>query len=261
MAFAITILWLVFVLWAAYYADNFWSSVLGRIYWIVLAPGVIIHELSHVVACLVTFAKIRRVKLFSPTGGEVEHGPSRIPVVGQVVISMAPLAGCAAVLALVAWLLKAPLAAAVAAPPWTIAPVSLDGCGHFCRECWAMFRSLCLELWRADFTNWRTYVFIYAAVCLGVSMRPSKQDFRNAFWGLALIGVLIAVADYLVGLTGRVDIILTYVLPAVRKPLHYLVAFLGLTTVLTVAASILRWIIRRLTGSRKPASSPEPKTK
>jgi len=61
------------------------------VYYVFLFPGVILHEISHLVFCLITFAKIRDIKLFSKTGGFVEHENSKIPFVGNFLISIAPL--------------------------------------------------------------------------------------------------------------------------------------------------------------------------
>lgn len=72
------------------------------VYYVFLFPGVILHELSHFVFCLLTFAKIRDVKFFSKTGGFVEHQNSKIPYLGNFLISLAPfLVGSTAIYYLV----------------------------------------------------------------------------------------------------------------------------------------------------------------
>lgn len=61
-----------------------------KIYQIVLFPGVVIHELSHLLFCLLTGAQVHDVEFFSPTGGHVTHGRPKIPVIGVFLISLAP---------------------------------------------------------------------------------------------------------------------------------------------------------------------------
>lgn len=248
MTYVITVLWFVFILWAAGFADRIWGSIFGRVYWLAIAPGVIVHELSHVIACWLMLAKVRRVKLFGPKGGEVEHDPSRIPVIGQPVISMAPIAGCALTLALVGWLIGAPN---FPGPPMTIAPLGLDGFFGFLKGCLAMIRGLCLGLGGADFTDWRVYVFIYAAVCLGVALKPSGQDFRNAFVGLVVIAALIFITGLVAARLGHPDFATKYILGPIQSPLGRLVAFLSLVTLITIPV----WIIRRLAFGRNRATS------
>lgn len=61
------------------------------LYYGILFPGVIIHEIAHLVACLITFTPVKKVKFFSQTGGFVIHQKSRIPYLGDFIISVAPL--------------------------------------------------------------------------------------------------------------------------------------------------------------------------
>lgn len=251
MEYFVTILWFLTVLVAAYYADRVWSRMLGRFYWIVLSPGIAIHELSHAAACLVMFAKIRKIRLFSPTGGEVQHEKSKVPVVGQMVISMAPVVGCAAVLVLVGALLKSPIARQIerAPAPMTLS-LSAGGVEAFVRDAYRTVASLAKGLWNASYRDWRTYLFIYVAICLGICVKPSIRDFRNSAIGITAIGVLIAIADFLAGKTSRPGFVVDYVLRPVQKPLHYLISFMGLVAILTFIAWFIRWLIHQMTGPR-----------
>lgn len=67
------------------------------IYYVFLFFGVIVHELSHVIICLLTFTKIKSVKLFSKEGGFVLHEKPRFVFV-SFLISIAPLASGIAVI-------------------------------------------------------------------------------------------------------------------------------------------------------------------
>lgn len=54
-------------------------------------PGVILHELGHFIGCKLTGARVCSVKLVSKTGGEVIHEKSKLPIVGNFIISIFPL--------------------------------------------------------------------------------------------------------------------------------------------------------------------------
>jgi hypothetical protein len=56
-----------------------------------VGPGVIVHEYSHALACVLTGTKIHEIKLFEKTGGHVTH-EKRNPFI-MAVIAMAPLFG------------------------------------------------------------------------------------------------------------------------------------------------------------------------
>jgi len=63
----------------------------GTAHRIFVAPGIIIHEYSHALACLLTRTKIHEIKLFEKEGGHVTH-EKRNPII-MTVIAMAPLFG------------------------------------------------------------------------------------------------------------------------------------------------------------------------
>jgi hypothetical protein len=60
-------------------------------YQIILFPGVILHELSHLIGCFITFTKVKQVKFFSQKGGFVIHEKSSFYFLGNFIISIAPL--------------------------------------------------------------------------------------------------------------------------------------------------------------------------
>jgi len=257
MEYAVTFGWFLLILMAAVCADRFWGALLGRVYWIFLAPGVAVHELSHAVACLLTLAKVRKVRLFGTGGGSVEHAPSRIPVIGQVIISLAPIAGCSAVLALVGWLLKWPIAYGVKSVPMRMGTSDI-GIKLFLNDVFDAVTSLGRALWRANYSDWRTWVFIYAAVVLGIAIRPSREDIRHAFAGLIGVGLAAFGVDWLLNKQGYGRLVLS----AAQHPLNYLVTFMCLVFLLTLAAwslrALLRWAIGKHTAPTKPAK-PSPK--
>lgn len=84
---------IVALLFTAYLTNYFLvRSFLGIRWRIFVAPGVIIHELSHAFACILTFTKVIKISFFDKEGGSVTHQKSPIPIIGPIIISAAPLA-------------------------------------------------------------------------------------------------------------------------------------------------------------------------
>ncbi len=54
--------------------------------------GAAVHETSHAILCILTGAKITEFKIFSKQP-RVSHTKSKIPLIGQLLISLAPIAG------------------------------------------------------------------------------------------------------------------------------------------------------------------------
>src|SRR5665811_249171 len=88
------------------YAANYWLSRIfaGKTYRYLIAPGVIVHEYSHALGCIVTGARIRQIRVFDERGGAVVHEEPRFAL-GQGIISVAPVFGAAVTVYLLAVLL------------------------------------------------------------------------------------------------------------------------------------------------------------
>ncbi|MFA4848999.1 MAG: metalloprotease family protein [Methanoregula sp.] len=156
-------------------------------YYILRAPGVVVHECAHMLGCMLTGAKIRNVVLFSKEGGSVTYNPPVIPVIGNVVISTAPLFCIPLVLSLCTWFFSAYLGCLLPALPLSVD--STDAVVVMGGGILATFTQNLLVHFNAWFL-----VYLYLVLSLILSAAPSMQDIRNASIGiciLAIIGVLI----------------------------------------------------------------------
>lgn len=140
-----------------------------RMYYFLLAPGTIIHELCHALACVVTLTPIYRIQLFrvrqSEDGsvrlGEVIHG-DKGPI-RNFFIAVAPLIGITAGIYLLAVLLL---------------PDELR--------------------WTELVSSGWTYVFLVAVFFLALGMCPSGQDLKATPMFLLAVTVLGVIAYFIV---------------------------------------------------------------
>lgn len=170
---------------ACYGLREFWVRALPpRVVAWLAAPGVALHELSHALACLLTGAKVHSITLFRPDGsGEVKHGPSKLKHVGEVIIALAPLLGATLALWGLGALLDSPLNF-YHVRAREITPGQLV----FVAQLLALVGDdIALALTTAAWTDWRTYVFLYLAMCITLAMAPSRQDFKNCGIGLLVL--------------------------------------------------------------------------
>lgn len=94
--------WFFLLVFLSFLIGRLWARLLpGYKFRLFIAPGVIVHEFSHALACLFTGAKVTRISLFAPEGGYVEHSRSRLGFLGAAAIAMAPIFG----ITLLLWLL------------------------------------------------------------------------------------------------------------------------------------------------------------
>jgi hypothetical protein len=169
--------------------DVLWAQVipLRSFYYFIRAPGVIVHEYSHILGCLITGATVKKVVFFSEKGGSVTYTSSKIPYLGDVVISTAPLFCIPLVLAGCTWTFSQFLGCVF--PPLPMGVDSTDALFGLCVGIIGMFpRNLIVQ-----FNPW-FLLYLYLTLTLVLSLAPSTQDMKNAAIGIGiitLVGILI----------------------------------------------------------------------
>jgi len=103
IGFTAFFIWMIILILLSFLVDYLLANIFrhgGHKFFVRL--GVIVHELSHATACLLTFTKIQEIKLFEDTGGHVTHEKRNALI--MAVIGMAPLFGCSLFLLFLVWL-------------------------------------------------------------------------------------------------------------------------------------------------------------
>jgi hypothetical protein len=167
---AIALLLVVIIL--SFIIDFFLShSFFGPKYRIFLAPGVIIHELAHGFACLLTGAKVSEMALFDKDGGHVKHTQPRIPIIGPVLISMAPLIAGIIIIYFSSRYLSA-------------TNLNVFKNGYSAKAILTANIAIIKNLAHFSLKNW---ILLYIVISAAVTMVPSHQDFSNAFFPLLIL--------------------------------------------------------------------------
>jgi hypothetical protein len=209
MAFLVVIALGIVVMALSKVLDHVWARVLKRpwLYLAVAGPGIVVHECAHILGCLLTGAQITKVVLLSRDGGSVSYTKPRLPVIGNVIISTAPLFCLPLVLAGLSWLFAAFTGCRFSTvfPDFGFAapvPMLFAGIGQ------TLYDNLI-----GSFNPWFV-LYLYLVVSLVLSVAPSRQDLKNALAGLVVL--------VLAGL-----LILFLNIPAVTSLFLELVALLG----------------------------------
>lgn len=196
------------------------------LYFLLILPGVILHELSHALAAVVLFVPVRRISV-----GVRRKGRSNQVALGSVeiartdplrasLIGAAPLvAGCAAILVISSSVLRL-----TALPPFG-EPGFWSGLGTIYGT--------------PDFWLW-----IYLVLAIGNAMVPSAAD-RSA-WGTALVFIaFVGGAFYFSGLLAAVGAPLGRWAQTAASQLTYAFAFTAAVNVIFV---VLLFLIEQLLG-------------
>lgn len=159
------------------YVSNFlnWRylnfGIIRSLYYI----GAVVHETSHAVLCIVTGAKIQDFTVFS-SQPHVVHQKSRLPLIGEPLISFAPIAGGLLFLFLVnRYLLGSHFIFTATWPQFSS---------------WRDWGSVLLVplglLRQIDLLQWQSWVMILLFFNVGAMLGPSPQDLKNV-WPVLVI--------------------------------------------------------------------------
>jgi hypothetical protein len=249
------------------FLNGFFFQKLGRtLYLMFMWPGVVVHEMSHLVACWLTRTKVLEVKFFSPrdeaggsiTLGYVSHVKPRNPLASMIVGS-APFFGGAAVLwLLLRWFFPSAMADTTFHPVVLrtgVAAVTgfLATAAH---DYLAFFRALSAALVAS---GWLSIVFIYALMPLASHIAPSGPDLKHTIWGIvtvaALVSLVILGGHYVSpAIPGKVSDLIAVPLGALNVLLSYGLACTILATLLFGSLALLLGLIRE--RFRKPVPPP-----
>jgi len=174
--------------------DFLWAKVLPMrfLYSLIRAPGVIVHEISHVLGCLITGARIKKVVYFSVEGGSVTYTSPKIPYIGDLIINTAPLFFLPLVLAACTWIFSEYLGCVF--PPVPLHADSVDAFFGLFTGILGMFTLNLIP----RFNPW-FLLYLYLTLSFVLSVAPSTQDIRNAAIGISIIfvaGLLILWSSY-----------------------------------------------------------------
>jgi len=130
--------------------------------------GTIIHELSHAILCILTGARITQFNIFSKQP-HVSHTKSKLPLIGQPLISLAPIAGgLFFIYGINTWVLN---------NYFTITqPDSWNG----------LSPALLTSISQFNLTDWQSWVMILLFINIGAMIGPSTKDLKN-IWPAIII--------------------------------------------------------------------------
>ncbi len=201
--------------------------IFGRSWRLFVAPGVIIHELAHVLGCIATGAKVLEINFWKPSGGHVAHTQPEVPIIGPVVVSLAPTIVMTIGLFILAPLLSNQLTnlAWVQYPPSNFT----DGILGYFTSILAAFNGF----------NWASstpWLLVYLMLNVAVTITPSAPDFHNSKWALGALVIVIGLAVQVLA----VQVPLSIIWPPIATSLILLGMALAVAAVLALIAGFFR---------------------
>lgn len=172
----------VIVIAISYALDRLWAVAMPvrPLYLIIRLPGVVLHECAHIIGCLVTGARVHHVVLFAKDGGSVTYARPKIPFIGDVIISTAPLFLLPLALSFITWIFGVYLGCVF--PAYPAALTSANDLFDLTRAIFSTFSNNLVT----RFNGW-FLLYLYLTTSLVLSTAPSQQDMKNAAVGSGLL--------------------------------------------------------------------------
>ncbi|MGE0433139.1 MAG: M50 family metallopeptidase [Planctomycetota bacterium] len=277
LTFAALVLgWITVLLWGSKYIEWLWVRALGvRAFRLFVAPGIIVHEYSHALACLLTGTKIHEIKLFKRDGGHVKHEKPNATLLGlpflapyqegkggrlmktralsQFLISFAPVMGCLACI----WLMGIIGNAVMGDPAFDTTQQTLvegqvstdqvaDSAGT---DLGAFFFNLTEYIWNTltgklikplGINFLIGVIYLWLLLSFTVAMAPSERDFLNSVVGIVLVVVLLILVSMAIQ-PEAMNALLKKMLPMIG---YTLAVMLFATVVTSIVAPTFRGLTR-----------------
>ena len=253
MAYLFLLIWALALIGASYLCRRIWSKLLGKGFRVLATPGILVHELSHAAGCLIMGARVTDLSLYDPKGGYVAHTEPKVPIIGRPLIALAPILGCGFAL----WLILQGFGTGQLARLSLPSDIALTSSGlqRFIRDFFSVLEGIIAAMRGANYSSAWTYIFIYLALSMGLALGPSKQDLRNAVFGLVVTAALVYLFHLLLNFISSGSEIDKAVLNAFWHPLSFAVGMMTLLLAVSGASWSLHRAVISLSGRSKRGGS------
>lgn len=237
--------------------NNLICSTFGRAGIIITGfIGTVVHELSHLIMCLIFRHKITEVSLFRPISGQLDgvlgyvghsyNKNSLYQSMGNFFIGIAPLIGGTVVIVFLFKLLLPSMYKEV------IANISInDYIKHINNfELITTFKIFINDIlfvikkmfWNKDMFSFNYIVFLFAMYSISTHMSLSNADLKGSLSGIAIIFILITTTTLLLSLLGVENLIISsflikyniFIMLFMLIGLFFLLITLGISYILSV---------------------------
>jgi hypothetical protein len=213
-----------------------------------LYPGTVVHELSHLILCLVTGATITEFNLLRLKDVEIKYDTPKVPVFGDFLIVFAPIVACTTVWMAISFALGSPVNVRASLPNDIV--FTSHGFFEFAKDLVDSIKFTLLGLWQtADVKDPKWVGFIIVTIIFTVSMAPQAKDFKYLVPGIIIIaGILFFLAELKIGINPWIMAKLAYFWVAINLAGCMLLSLLFLTAIATGIYAAVRLIASRKRG-------------
>lgn len=251
MAFSYVI-WLFVFLFVSYGLGRLYAPLRrSRLFKIIFLPGFLAMGSMKLLACSISGAEIRSVRIFARDREIVSYDPEDVSLLGKVILATFPLIGAFLIFAFVAWGFAYPLGfmqelSAAQPPPAMTGSIHHLG-GTVLHSLEEMMQATGGAFYAAGEGNYMPFLYLYIIISILLAMPPPKGELKYAVLGVLIVAVVIwAVTWAGIQVSGRAagacqDLWLIF---------SFALAMLVYVTAVTLTAILISGLIQSLTARR-----------
>ncbi len=152
-----------------------------------LFPGIIVHELSHALLCLITGTTIKDLNIFKPVSGTIKYDRPKIPLLFDFFITVSPLFGCAFALIVASMVLGNPIRLEETLP--NEFTYSFQAVFDYAKDSLDIIWLTLNKFWSQGFHTVGSILFFLASIIFTVSMAPHRGDIKYIVLGFIVLGL------------------------------------------------------------------------
>ncbi len=201
-SYLLIMFWMIIILLVGYLVVRLIAdSRASRVMSVVLLPGVIVRDLFTALGCLVTGTTITDFNLFRMSGDRIGYEKSKLPVVGDFVVAVAPMVGIVLLVGYVSvGFDKAGFDQAV---DWSASPMhnmqlSLEGAEKYIKHVVSVVFATWRDIIEVDFREWTAWLYLLLMANLVLALAPQAKEMKYLLAAVGLYGV----GFYLLHVTG-----------------------------------------------------------
>jgi len=159
-------------------------------------PGIVIRKFSQTVAALLCAANVTDVKIYETDPRDITFETSGIGRIATLVVPLAPLFGSVLALGVLNSILGEPMHFAYAPPP--LSSLDAGGLKGFVEGVGLLMSGLVRQTFQGDHTSPEFYVMLVLIFSLALGACQPIQKLREAFLGVGMLVVVLALLSGLV---------------------------------------------------------------
>ena len=186
-------LWTAALLLITFGIDRVYANVLmGKAFRLFMIPGAVVHHVSQAVACVLTGAPVKSIKFVNIKESTIQHSEPKVPGIGSILIALAPVVGCGAMLAAIPMFFRQPLHIG---PPLPVLPAFSVDAGSMWAKSFIDVCTVTLKYFGSAQYSFALIMLCYLGLVFSIAVGMDVRGLKFSLGGVAAVTGAAYLAD------------------------------------------------------------------